>query len=150
MWHTELSSLGDCLPDKPRLEESDCPGNQTWVKGTEQMLACVPKGNPTPALVCTWNGVIFHVEVPHKAAYNHTGTYCCTATNQLGSVSKDIAVIVQGDCGSPCCQAQDGNPPGVWDSYPNLERRKLPVGGGRVKLRGGCGRLGEAGTLSAL
>ncbi|XP_027482222.1 intercellular adhesion molecule 5 isoform X2 [Zalophus californianus] len=81
---------------KPRLEESDCPGNQTWVKGAEQMLVCVPKGNPTPALVCTWNGVIFHLEVPQKATQNHTGTYCCTATNQLGSVSKDIAVIVQG------------------------------------------------------
>ncbi|XP_060501701.1 intercellular adhesion molecule 1-like [Panthera onca] len=81
---------------KPRLEESDCPGNQTWVKGTEQLLACVPKGNPTPTLVCTWNGVIFNFEVPRKATQNHTGTYCCTASNQLGSVSKDIAVIVRG------------------------------------------------------
>uniref|UniRef100_A0A8C7C287 Intercellular adhesion molecule 3 n=1 Tax=Neovison vison TaxID=452646 RepID=A0A8C7C287_NEOVI len=77
-------------------EESDCPGNQTWVKGTEQMLRCVPKGNPTPTLVCTWNGVIFNLDVPQKATQNHTGTYCCTATNQLGSVSKDIAVLVQG------------------------------------------------------
>ncbi|XP_053748873.1 intercellular adhesion molecule 2 isoform X2 [Panthera pardus] len=82
--------------NKPRLEESDCPGNQTWVKGTEQLLACVPKGNPTPTLVCTWNGVIFNFEVPRKATQNHTGTYCCTASNQLGSVSKDIAVIVRG------------------------------------------------------
>ncbi|VFV22265.1 intercellular adhesion molecule [Lynx pardinus] len=81
---------------KPRLEESDCPGNQTWVKGTEQLLACVPKGNPAPTLVCTWNGVIFNFEVPRKATQNHTGTYCCTASNQLGSVSKDIAVIVRG------------------------------------------------------
>ncbi|XP_053068245.1 intercellular adhesion molecule 1 isoform X3 [Acinonyx jubatus] len=82
--------------NKPRLEESDCPGYQTWVKGTEQLLACVPKGNPTPTLVCTWNGVIFNFEVPRKATQNHTGTYCCTASNQLGSVSKDIAVIVRG------------------------------------------------------
>uniref|UniRef100_A0A8C0NBC0 Ig-like domain-containing protein n=1 Tax=Canis lupus familiaris TaxID=9615 RepID=A0A8C0NBC0_CANLF len=81
---------------QPRLEESDCPGNQTWVKGTEQMLACIPKGNPTPTLVCTWNGVIFNLDEPQKATQNHTGIYCCTATNQLGSVSKDIAVLVQG------------------------------------------------------
>ncbi|XP_053425647.1 intercellular adhesion molecule 5-like [Nycticebus coucang] len=81
---------------KPRLEESDCPGNQTWVEGMEQMLACIPKGNPVPAMVCTWNGVIIDLEVPQKATQNHTGTYCCTATNQLGSVSKDIAVVVQG------------------------------------------------------
>ncbi|XP_032121824.1 intercellular adhesion molecule 5 isoform X2 [Sapajus apella] len=81
---------------KPRLEESGCPGKQTWLEGMEYMLACIPKGNPAPALVCTWNGVVFDFEVPQKATQNHTGTYCCTATNQLGSVSKDIAVIVQG------------------------------------------------------
>uniref|UniRef100_A0A673VHR7 Intercellular adhesion molecule 3 n=1 Tax=Suricata suricatta TaxID=37032 RepID=A0A673VHR7_SURSU len=88
---------------KPRLEESDCPGNQTWVKGAEQLLACVAKGNPTPTLVCSWNGVIVDLEVPQKATQNHTRTYCCTATNQLGSVSKDIAVVVQGlDEGISC------------------------------------------------
>ncbi|XP_059524256.1 intercellular adhesion molecule 5-like [Myotis daubentonii] len=80
---------------KPRFEESDCPGNQTWLEGMEQKLACVPKGNPTPSLVCTWNGVIFDFQMPQKATQNHTGTYCCTATNQLGSVSKDIALFVQ-------------------------------------------------------
>ncbi|XP_077019682.1 intercellular adhesion molecule 5-like isoform X2 [Tamandua tetradactyla] len=81
---------------KPRLEESGCPSNQTWVEGMEQMLACVPKGNPAPALTCTWNGVIFNLTVPQKATQNHTGIYSCTAINQLGSVSKDIAVIVEG------------------------------------------------------
>lgn len=81
---------------KPRLEESGCPGNQTWLEGMEQKLACVPKGNPTPALVCTWNGMIFDLDVPQKATLNHAGIYCCTATNHLGSASKDIAVIVQG------------------------------------------------------
>lgn len=103
---------GLSFPDKPRLEESDCPGNQTWVKGTEQMLRCVPKGNPTPTLVCTWNGVIFNLDVPQKATQNHTGTYCCTATNQLGSVSKDIAVLVQGDCGSPAARPRIEIPQG--------------------------------------
>ncbi|KAM7069740.1 intercellular adhesion molecule 1-like isoform 2-T2 [Molossus nigricans] len=81
---------------KPRLEESSCPGNQTWMEGMEQILVCVPEGNPTPSLVCTWKGMMFDLEVPQKATQNHTGTYCCTATNQLGSVSKDIALIVQG------------------------------------------------------
>ncbi|XP_012968680.1 intercellular adhesion molecule 5 isoform X1 [Mesocricetus auratus] len=81
---------------KPRFEESSCPGNQIWVEGMDQMLACIPEGNPAPALVCIWNGVIIDLDVPQKATQNHTGTYCCTATNQLGSVSKDIAVIVQG------------------------------------------------------
>uniref|UniRef100_A0A8C0E3M2 Ig-like domain-containing protein n=1 Tax=Balaenoptera musculus TaxID=9771 RepID=A0A8C0E3M2_BALMU len=66
---------------KPLLEESGCPGNQTWLEGMEQMLACVPKGKPDTNL---------------KATQDHSRTYCCTASNQLGSVSKDIAVIVQG------------------------------------------------------
>jgi hypothetical protein len=60
------------------------------------MLACIPEGNPTPVLVCVWNGMIFDLDVPQKATQNHTGTYCCTATNPLGSVSKDITIIVQG------------------------------------------------------
>ncbi|XP_004630219.1 intercellular adhesion molecule 5 [Octodon degus] len=81
---------------KPRLEEAGCPGTQTWLEGKEQTLACIPAGNPAPALVCTWNGVTVDLEVPRKVAQNHTGIYCCTATNQLGSVSKDIAVTVQG------------------------------------------------------
>ncbi|XP_004597415.2 intercellular adhesion molecule 5 [Ochotona princeps] len=81
---------------EPRLEESSCPGNQTWVEGLMQRLACVPKGNPAPAVVCTWKGVLFPPGVPHKATKNHTGLYCCTATNKLGSVSKDIRVLVQG------------------------------------------------------
>lgn len=101
------------FPDKPRLEESGCPGNQTWVEGMEQMLACVPKGNPTPSLVCTWNGMTFDLEVPQKATQNHTGTYCCMATNRLGSVSKDIAVIVQGDSNSPAARPRMEVPRGL-------------------------------------
>ncbi|XP_041491990.1 intercellular adhesion molecule 5 isoform X2 [Microtus oregoni] len=81
---------------KPRFGESGCPGNQIWVEGMDQMLACIPEGNPAPALVCTWNGMIIDLEVPQKATQNLTGTYCCTATNQLGSISKEIAVVVQG------------------------------------------------------
>ncbi|XP_038180502.1 intercellular adhesion molecule 5 [Arvicola amphibius] len=81
---------------KPRFGESGCPGNQIWVEGMEQMLACIPEGNPAPALVCTWNGMIIDLDVPQKATQNLTGTYCCTATNQLGSVSREIDVIVQG------------------------------------------------------
>ncbi|XP_012299244.2 LOW QUALITY PROTEIN: intercellular adhesion molecule 5 [Aotus nancymaae] len=88
---------------KPQLEESGCPGKQTWLEGMEHMLACIPKGNPAPALVCSWNGVVFDFELLQKATQNHLGTYCCTATNRLGSVSKDIAVVVQGlDQGISC------------------------------------------------
>ncbi|XP_051013824.1 intercellular adhesion molecule 5-like [Acomys russatus] len=81
---------------KPRFEESSCPGHQVWEEGMDQMLACVPEGSPVPVLVCLWNGMIVDLDVPQKATQNLTGTYCCTATNQLGSVSKDIAVVVQG------------------------------------------------------
>lgn len=94
----ELGSFWASSADKPRFEESSCPGNQIWEEGMDQMLACVPEGNPVPDLLCLWNGMIVDLDVPQKATQNHTGTYCCTATNQLGSVSKDIAVVVQGTC----------------------------------------------------
>lgn len=124
------------FPDKPQLEESGCPGNQTWMEGMEQMLACVAKGNPTPSLVCTWNGAIFDLEVPQKATQNHTGTYCCTATNQLGSVSKDIALIVQGDCGSPAARPRMGVPHG--GGFLSKHGKKKDFGGlGRMRLRRG-------------
>lgn len=98
----QLGSFWDSLADKPRFGESGCPGNQIWVEGMDQMLACIPEGNPAPALVCTWNGMIIDLDVPQKATQNLTGTYCCTATNQLGSISKEIAVVVQGTCCTSC------------------------------------------------
>uniref|UniRef100_A0A452FTI3 Uncharacterized protein n=1 Tax=Capra hircus TaxID=9925 RepID=A0A452FTI3_CAPHI len=113
---------------KPRFEESGCPGNQIWVEGMVQMLACVPKGNPTPVLMCTWNGTVFDLEVPQKATWNHSRTYCCTATNQLGSVSKHIEVLVKGDCGSPAARPRVEIPQGVGilKETRKMERRKLP------------------------
>lgn len=113
MAHLAGSSGDSYFPDKPRLEESGCPGNQTWLEGMEQRLTCVPKGNPTPVLMCTWNGTIFDLEVPEKATQNHSRTYCCTATNQLGSVSKDIVVIVQGDYSSPAARLRMGTSQGI-------------------------------------
>lgn len=118
-------------PDKPRLEESGCPGNQTWMEGMEQTLACVPKGNPTPSLVCTWNGVIFDLQMPQKATQNHTGTYSCTATNQLGSASKDIALTVEGDCGSPAARPRMGVPQGVGVSSKHGKKEDCSGLGGR-------------------
>lgn len=115
--------LGSFLADKPRFQESGCPGNQIWVEGMEQILACSPEGNPTPALVCVWNGMIFDLDVPQKATQNHTGTYCCTATNPLGSVSKDIAVVVQGMCGTGWPARVEG-----LGSYSGLEGREMLLG----------------------
>ena len=92
-----------------------------------QMLACVPKGNPTPILMCTWNGTVFDLEVPQKATWNHSRTYCCTATNQLGSVSKHIEVLVKGDCGSPAARPRVEIPQGVGILK---ETRKSSVGWG--------------------
>ena len=135
------------FPDRPRLEESGCPSNQTWMEGMEQMLACVPKGNPTPLLVCTWNGMIFDLEVPQKATQNHTGIYCCTATNQLGSVSKDIALIVQGDCGTPATRPRMEVAQGV--GFLSKHRKKKDFSGlGRMRPKSGLGGLGQVILLS--
>lgn len=119
----ELGSWRDSLADKPRFQESGCPGNQIWVEGMDQMLTCIPEGNPTPALVCVWNGMIFDLDVPQKVTQNHTGTYCCTATNPLGSVSKDIAVIVQGTCCTSCLAGVGRHPRGVGFSHKHGRKR---------------------------
>lgn len=103
----------------------------------EQMLACIPKGNPTPSLVCTWNGMTFDLEVPQKATQNHTGTYCCMATNRLGSVSKDIAVVVQGDSNSPAARPKIGF--GILIQTWKEERFQWAGGG---EMRSGLGGLG--------
>ncbi|CAD7684727.1 unnamed protein product [Nyctereutes procyonoides] len=34
---------------------------------------------------CTWNDMIFELEVPQKATQYNTGTYCRMASNQLDS-----------------------------------------------------------------
>lgn len=42
--HTDLSSSGTLFfPDKPQLEESSCPGNQTWWKGWSRCLPATPR-----------------------------------------------------------------------------------------------------------
>lgn len=87
------------------------------------MLACIPEGNPIPALVCIWNGMIFDLDVPQKATQNHTGTYCCTATNPLGSVSKDIAVIVQGTSCTSCLAGVERHPRGLGFSHKHGGKR---------------------------
>ena len=142
MWHTELTPLGTLFPDKPRFDESGCPGNQTWLEGMEQMLACVPKGNPTPVLICTWNGTVFDLEVPQKAMQNHSRTYCCTATNQLGSVSKDVAVLVEGDCGSPAARPRVEIPQGV--GILRRQERAQWLGRVRPTLKPGGLRQGDS------
>lgn len=108
------------------------------------MLACTPKGNPTPLLVCTWNGVTFDPQVLQRATQNHAGVYCCTATNQLGSVSKDIALVVRGDRG-PLLPGPGWTSPGVSDSHPDLEREGFSWAGegetGRWAWWAGVGRF---------
>ncbi|XP_053869073.1 intercellular adhesion molecule 5-like isoform X1 [Malaclemys terrapin pileata] len=79
----------------PEIDDAGCAGTRTWVEGTEQSLACLARGNPAPAVVCTKDGVPYDVGVQHRVAREHAGTYHCNATNARGSVSRHVTVQVE-------------------------------------------------------
>ncbi|XP_038627525.1 intercellular adhesion molecule 1 [Tachyglossus aculeatus] len=80
----------------PRMNASDCPGNWTWLEGTEQVLHCRARGNPPPTVQCVHAGIkdTFLPETPLRVTRAHTGTYRCTASSQLGTVARDVIVKV--------------------------------------------------------
>uniref|UniRef100_A0A6I8MYQ7 Intercellular adhesion molecule 3 n=1 Tax=Ornithorhynchus anatinus TaxID=9258 RepID=A0A6I8MYQ7_ORNAN len=80
----------------PRMNASDCPGNWTWLEGTEQVLRCRARGNPTPTVQCVHAGIkdAFLPESPLRVTRAHAGTYRCTASSQLGTEARDVVVTV--------------------------------------------------------
>ena len=74
---------------------------QALNKGDRVSLNCTAEGNPTPTI--TWkkasdnSPVSFPLTIIGKV---NEGLYRCTAQNGIGSpVSKDVSVIVHGECG---------------------------------------------------
>uniref|UniRef100_K7EDT8 Intercellular adhesion molecule 3 n=1 Tax=Ornithorhynchus anatinus TaxID=9258 RepID=K7EDT8_ORNAN len=82
----------------PRMNASDCPGNWTWLEGTEQVLRCRARGNPTPTVQCVHAGIkdAFLPESPLRVTRAHAGTYRCTASSQLGTEARDVVVTGAG------------------------------------------------------
>nr|XP_056706455.1 intercellular adhesion molecule 5-like [Euleptes europaea] len=79
----------------PKMDESTCPGNRTWVEGTRQRLRCTAKGNPEPSVACMKDGVAQAVDEEEEVARTHGGLYNCTATSGLGTTSRTVVVHVE-------------------------------------------------------
>nr|XP_028567221.1 intercellular adhesion molecule 5 isoform X3 [Podarcis muralis] len=79
----------------PEMDESTCPSNHTWVEGTHQTLHCLAEGNPKPTVACSKEGVAHNMEKEERVNRTQTGVYNCTATNELGSITRTVTIYVE-------------------------------------------------------
>ncbi|XP_033615580.1 intercellular adhesion molecule 1 [Fukomys damarensis] len=80
----------------PRLDESDCPGNWTFLEGSEQTLRCQAWGNPFPKLRCHRKGDNTSLPIGHLRPVRRelAGTYMCRAVSSRGEASREVLVTV--------------------------------------------------------
>uniref|UniRef100_A0A670KHI6 Ig-like domain-containing protein n=1 Tax=Podarcis muralis TaxID=64176 RepID=A0A670KHI6_PODMU len=83
------------IADVPEMDESTCPSNHTWVEGTHQTLHCLAEGNPKPTVACSKEGVAHNMEKEERVNRTQTGVYNCTATNELGSITRTVTIYVE-------------------------------------------------------
>ncbi|XP_043362910.1 intercellular adhesion molecule 5-like [Dermochelys coriacea] len=79
---------------KPSMDELSCPSAWTWVKGMSQTFSCDADGIPAPEVVCTKDGVSYHLGQGLGLA-DPMGTYQCNATNPHGSATKTVTITLE-------------------------------------------------------
>ncbi|XP_062975371.1 intercellular adhesion molecule 5 [Elgaria multicarinata webbii] len=79
---------------KPELDESSCPSTWTLVEGALPTFACKAEGIPPPEVICTKNGMSYHLSQGQRIP-NYNGTFWCNATNRHGTVAKAVRVEVE-------------------------------------------------------
>ncbi|XP_074791740.1 intercellular adhesion molecule 5 [Natator depressus] len=80
---------------KPTLDESGCPGHQTWLEGTQQQLACEADGNPTPEVSCHKGSQVYDTGSVQNVTRGHAGVYRCSATNAHGTAGRNVTIHVE-------------------------------------------------------
>uniref|UniRef100_A0A8C4YP21 Ig-like domain-containing protein n=1 Tax=Gopherus evgoodei TaxID=1825980 RepID=A0A8C4YP21_9SAUR len=111
---------------KPTMDESSCPSTQAWLKGTLHTLACEADGIPVPRVPCTKEGAADEFGGERNVSRNDSGTYHCTATNRLGSMSRRVTVQVE--CESRLCASLALRCPGLAHSACNSQAVLLSKG----------------------
>lgn len=91
--HASLTLLS--LPDKPTLDESGCPGHQTWLEGTQQQLACEADGNPMPEVSCRKGSQVYDTGSVQNVTRGHAGVYRCSATSVHGTAGRNVTIHVE-------------------------------------------------------
>ncbi|XP_060619304.2 intercellular adhesion molecule 5 [Anolis sagrei] len=79
---------------KPEMDESSCPSNWTLVEGELPNFACTAEGVPTPEVVCTKDGLSYHL-TQGQGIPAYSGVFWCNATNRHGTVTKAVIVAVE-------------------------------------------------------
>ncbi|XP_077185884.1 intercellular adhesion molecule 1 [Paroedura picta] len=79
----------------PQVSDSTCPRNLTWKAGSQEVLNCSFRGNPSPNVTCSKDGVLYPLLVPQLITADHGGTYNCSAFNAHGSVTAFVTVHVE-------------------------------------------------------
>ncbi|NXI29609.1 ICAM5 protein, partial [Sterrhoptilus dennistouni] len=79
---------------KPHLDTLSCPTHQNWTEGQEETLKCRAGGRPRPQIVCSKDGDPLDTESSHRAHRDHAGVYRCRATNELGTVERNVTIWV--------------------------------------------------------
>ncbi|XP_077185883.1 intercellular adhesion molecule 5 isoform X2 [Paroedura picta] len=92
---TAAKSVTVVVETKPKMDESSCPSNQTWLEGTLQYLACAANGTPTPLVLCFKEGTAEEVHQEQNASRNDSGVYHCKATNGHGTDRWTVMVQVE-------------------------------------------------------
>ncbi|XP_036096672.1 intercellular adhesion molecule 5 [Molossus molossus] len=78
----------------PKMDESTCPSNQTWLEGAEAAeLACAALGRPSPQVSCSREGGSWPQRL--HVSRQDAGTYLCLATNTHGTDARTITVGVE-------------------------------------------------------
>uniref|UniRef100_A0A8D2KV14 Ig-like domain-containing protein n=1 Tax=Varanus komodoensis TaxID=61221 RepID=A0A8D2KV14_VARKO len=79
----------------PKMDETSCPSNQTWLEGTLQALTCKANGTPTPLVFCMKEGATEDFRSERNVSRNDSGLYRCKATNGHGTESWMVNVQVE-------------------------------------------------------
>ncbi|XP_043388422.1 hemicentin-1 isoform X3 [Chelonia mydas] len=80
---------------KPTLDESGCPGHQTWLEGTQQQLACEADGNPMPEVSCRKGSQVYDTGSVQNVTRGHAGVYRCSATSVHGTAGRNVTIHVE-------------------------------------------------------
>lgn len=85
------------IPDKPEMDESNCPSNWTLVEEALPTFLCEADGLPPPEIICTKDNRSYDLSQGQRILANN-GTFWCNATNRHGSVAKAVKITVESEC----------------------------------------------------
>lgn len=94
--HSALSAAFVVSTDKPTINVEKLPKTIPVFSGYPEELVCDADGNPPPRIVWLRNANEEPFGFGTKLTVSEKGFYRCSATNDVGSVTRDVQVILKG------------------------------------------------------